>query len=249
MKYEGWKIIQTRQSKEILTELLEAKEEKRASMIIANTGEGKSTAIQQFLKVKNKGTYHITLGDSYTLPHLFNEIRTLIGLPARSLSTRDYKFITVRQISQKINELAKDGYNPCIILDEAENARIPVLKAVKEIYDAVIRNCGIVLIGTNQLLGQLNKKALGQSIPQVRRRFKAGTRLITPFSKSKDLQPFFDMYIAKEPALQDLLIQLCDNYGELHDYLDPVLRYCAKKNQPISEEIFRLYHKLPKIKK
>ena len=101
----------------------------------------------------------------------------------------------------------------------------------------------------DQLIAAMNKRSESQSIPQLRRRFKAGTRFITSFNKGRDLKPFFDLHIPGLHDLQDLLISICDNYGELHDYLDPFLKHCAKKNLAPSEEIFRLYHKIPKTKK
>lgn len=242
--YPGWQNLQTIQSKEILTELIEAKEEKKALLLISDTGVGKTNTVKMFFAKKPKHTYVLTVGDTYTLSHLLQEVMMLLGL--KPFVGKNAKNIALREISKKLNEIGEEGGNPIIIIDEAENTRITILKAIKQLYDAVIENCGIVLIGTSQIIDALNKKSAGQSIPQLRRRFKAGTRYITPFNKIRDMKAFFDLYIPKEPDLQDLLIELCDNYGELHDYLDPVLRYCAKKNEPVSEKIFRLYHKLPK---
>lgn len=246
-KYTGWQIIPTIQSKEILTELLEAKEYQRAVMIINDTGLSKTETVKLFQQKKPKHTFVFTLGDSYNLNSLLNEVCVTLGLPPYSTGTKNLKYLALRKITETLNEMGKEG-SPVIIFDEAENAKIPTLKAVKEIYDAVIKNCSIVLIGTEQLIWQLNKKSNGQSVPQLRRRFKAGTRFITPFNKARDMKPFFELYIPKELDLQDLLIEICDNYGELHDYLDPVLRYCDKKNIPVTESIFRLYHKIPKRK-
>jgi DNA transposition AAA+ family ATPase len=245
-KYNGWKNLPTSQSREILTELIEAKEDNRASMIIAGTGDGKTTAIRLFQAKKPKHTYVITIGDSYTLSNLLDEIMQILGVYTRY--GRNARHLRMRAIMDKLNEITADGGQPVIIIDEAENAKISMLKAFKQLYDAVIGNCAIVLIGTDQLINAMNKKANGQSIPQLRRRFKAGTRVITAFNKVRDLKPFFTEHIPDQLDLQDLLIQLCDNYGELHDYLDPFLRYCDKKNIKPSEDAFRLYHKIPKRK-
>ena len=243
-KYIGWQNFPTIQFKEIINELVEAKEEQKNLMIIADTGLGKSNAIKAFQNKNPKHTYVFTLGDSYNLMTLLNEVLSVFGLNTHLWKNAKHK--SLRQISTRLNELADQGAKPILILDEAENARIPVLKAVKELYDAVSGKCAIVLIGTTQLITQLNKKATGQSIPQLRRRFKAGTRFITPFNKAKDMKLFFDAYIPNQPDIQDLLIRLCDNYGELHDYLDTFLRKCNTKNQQPTEELFRLYHKISK---
>ncbi|MEQ1677885.1 MAG: ATP-binding protein [Chitinophagaceae bacterium] len=247
-KYNGWQNFPTIQFKEIISELADAKEEPKALMLIADTGLGKSNAIKAFTTKKPVNVFVFTLGDSYNLIMLLNEICTALGIPPYSIGTKNFKCLALRRISDKLNELGSEGRSPVIILDESENARIPVLKFSKELYDAVIENCSIVLIGTIQLIGQLNKKSQSQSIPQLRRRFKAGTRFITPFNKVKDMKPFFEAYIPDQPDVQDLLIQLCDNYGELHDYLHPFLVHCSKKNIEPTEAAFRLFHKIPKHK-
>jgi DNA transposition AAA+ family ATPase len=243
-KYNGWQNVQTLQSKEILTELIEAKEDCKALMLISDTGLGKTNTIKMFTKKMPHHTYVITIGDSYNLPSLLDDIMHKLGV--YKYFNKNGKHLRIGAITNRLIEIGAEGGKPILILDEAENAKIVMLKAFKEIYDAIIENCSIVLIGTDQLVQALNKKAYGQSIPQLRRRFKAGTRYITPFNKTRDMKPFFDAYIPKELDLQDLLIRLCDNYGELHDYLDPVLRHCAKKNIQITEQVFRLYHKIPK---
>jgi hypothetical protein len=40
---------------------------------------------------------------------------------------------------------------------------------------------------------------------------------------------------------------MCTNYGELHDYLEPVLREADETEQPVTEALFRTYHNLPKL--
>lgn len=247
-KYNGWQNFPTIQFKEIISELVEAKNEQKALMLIANTGEGKSNAIKAFLNKQTdpKHTYVFTLGDSYNLLTLLEEVLNVFGMTNNHW--KNGKHIALKKISNQLNAIGENGGKPIFILDEAENARIPVLKAVKELYDAIIDKCSIVLIGTDQLINQLNKKAKGQSIPQLKRRFKAGTRMITPFHKGRDMKPFFEAYIPNDKNLQDLLMQICDNYGELHDYLDPVLRHCDKKGIEVTEEVFRLYHKMGRRK-
>ena len=242
--YTGWQNIATIQFKEIISELVDAKDEKKAIMLIAETGAGKTSTIRQFEQKRPKHTYRITLGDSYNLHVLLNKMQEILGLPV--YKGKNSKHISLRDIINKLTAIQNEGGDPVFILDEAENSRVNVFKAIKELYDGVEGKCGIVLIGTPQLTDALNKRSAGQSIPQLRRRFKAGTRYITPFSKIRDLKSFFELHIPKEKDLQDLLIELCDNYGELHDYLDPFLKHCSKKDVMPTEQAFRFYHKIPK---
>jgi hypothetical protein len=244
MKYTGWQTIQTFQSKQILSELIDAKENGLAKMIISDTGIGKTYSINLFKKTKQDHTYVITVGDSFSLLVLLQEIMIALGM--KIYIGRNSKHRCLRDIIIRLKEICEAGGKPIIILDEAENSKLPMLKSYKQLYDHVNEICSLVLIGTDQLFTAINRRNTMTSVPQLRRRFKAGTRLISPINKSRDFRPFFDMYIKDAPDVQDLLLALADNYGELHDYLDPVLRYCAKKNEPISENIFRLVHKLPK---
>lgn len=234
-----WEQLPTLQSKEILSELIEASQEPLAKMLIADTGLGKTNAINQFKQKFPANTYVVTLGESYSRNDVLIEISKLIG--GRTFYGKNSKHRLMKSISEQFNQLS--GV-PVLILDEFENARIPVLKSMKELYDAISKKCSIILIGTPQLTEQLRKKSLGQSIPQLTRRFKAGTRHISPLRKARDFKPFFERYIPKEKDVQDALLTLCDNYGELHDYLHPALNYAQKSGKPLTIDLFKLYHKI-----
>lgn len=236
-----WVQLPTLQSKEILSELMEANEEPLAKMIIATTGIGKTNAINQFKSKFPEKTFVITLGESYSRNDMLQEIAEQIGAPVYLGKNSNHRLI--RGIAKAFNEMS-GRHTPKIILDEAENARIPALKSIKELYDAISENCSIILIGTEQLLQQFAKKSFAQSIPQLRRRFKAGTRFITPIKKARDFKPFFDHFIPNQPDIQDLLLIHCDNYGELNNYLHPFLISCQKKGIKVSAEAFKNYHKI-----
>ena len=235
-----WEQLPTLQSKEILSELMEASNEPLAKMIIAETGHGKTNAIKLFKQKNPHNTYVVTLGESYGRNDMLDEISELVG--ATQFIGKNSKHRRIKAICKKLNELGNN--NPVLILDEFENARIPILKSIKELYDAIGQKCSIVLIGTHQLITQFEKRSISQSIPQLRRRFKAGTRFITPINKARDFKLFFNKYIPNDKAIQDELLVLCNNYGELHDYLEPAIRYAGKHQKPLTVDLFRMYHKL-----
>src|SRR6202034_2702109 len=70
VKKEYWKIIKTRQYKEMLAILLDAKKYPKAFMILNDTGLGKSKAVDIFCNNIPQNTYRITVGDSYLLEDL-----------------------------------------------------------------------------------------------------------------------------------------------------------------------------------
>ncbi len=236
-----WEQLPTLQSKEILSELMEANQEPLAKMIIAPTGLGKTNAISLFNQKHPASTFVITLGESYSRNDMLMELAEQVGAPV--WYGKNSKHRLIKGITKAFNEM-NDDVTPKVVLDEFENARIPVMKSIKELYDAIGKKCSIVLIGTEQLIQMFEKKSFSQSIPQLKRRFKAGTRFISPIKKSRDFKPFFDKYIPAEKNIQDALLTLCDNYGELHDYLYPALKYAQKAGKPLTIELFKLYHKL-----
>lgn len=248
--YNGWQDLQTLQSKEVLSELMEAKSYQSAKLLISDTGLGKSNTIKLFKNTKPQYTYVLTVGDSYRLIDVVHEIMELLEVDIYSKRRQGQNLRNkLIAIADKLKEIKAKGGKPVIILDEAENLKPQVLKMVKELYDAVIKYCSIVLIGTDHIIdSMLNRKSKNrQSVPQLWRRFKAGTRYISKIDKARDFTPFFNLYIANEPDVQDVLLEVCENYGELHDYLDPVLRHCGEKNVELNEKTFRLFHKLPKV--
>lgn len=249
--YSGWQELQTLQSKEMLSELLDAKEHQRAKLLISDTGLGKTKSIDIFRRTKPENTYVITVGDSYKLIHVVDEILQRLGVSYRNqkVFTIYDKLALIRETLDRMRRTK--GCKPIIILDEAENLKPAVLKMIKELYDAIHDYCAIVLIGTEQILDAiLNRKNKNrQSVPQLWRRFKAGTRYISPLNRARDFKPFYATYIPTELTLQDLLNDICENYGELYDYLHPFLRYCSDNNKPATEDLFRLFHKIPKQSK
>jgi hypothetical protein len=78
--------------------------------------------------------------------------------------------------------------------------------------------------------------------PQFYRRIKAGIKHIP---SDKNFKPFFEKMNVDDKGLRKLLNERCNNYGELHDYLEPVLKEADVKGQPVTESFFRLYHNMP----
>jgi DNA transposition AAA+ family ATPase len=244
----------TKQTKEILSELMEGKEQQKALLLISDTGLGKTNAIELFMQQHKNNTYCITVGDSFKLIDVIDAIVEALGMDVnRIYDYRTNKYEVKRKltlITNKLKELKTDGCKPIIILDEAENLKPSVLKMIKELYDAVIKYTSIVLIGTDQILDiMLNRKSKHrQSVPQLYRRFKAGIRYISPLVKQRDFKMFFDEYIPDNMQLQYALTAMCDNYGELHDYLHPALLKASQMSKVLSLDTFRLIHKISNLK-
>jgi hypothetical protein len=247
--YNGWKNLETIQAKEIIYELADAKKRSLAKILVSSTGGGKTNSIKLFSKTNPECTYVITVGASYKLADVINEMLEVLEIKNEFGRFQNHNIRPkLKAIATRLRELKSSGKKPIIILDECENIYVQVLKMLKELYDAAHHYCAIVLIGTDQIMDAIHNKRNKnrQSVPQLWRRFKAGTRFITPLDKARDFKPFFQLYIPGALDVQDILLECCDNYGELHDYLEPVMIYCADKDEPVTEKIFRMIHKMPK---
>lgn len=249
-KYTGWQDIATRQSRQIINELVDAKEQQKALLLISDTGLGKTNSIEIFMRKMGDATYCITVGASYKLHHVVNAIMEQLNIVNHRLKPLE-TYEKLKLIAAKLKEIQKEGRLPMIILDEAENLLPSILKMLKELYDAIYKYCSIVLIGTDQILdSMLNRRNKNrQSVPQLWSRFEAGCRYISPLEKGKDFKAFFDLYIPDEAGIQALLIEKCNNYRVLYNYLHPVLVKADKTGKPVTEELFRLVNKIhPKLK-
>lgn len=244
-KKSFWHLEPTRQFTEIITTLEECKESCKTALIIAETGLGKTNAIDTFCKKNPQHTFRITVNSLYRLPDLINELAEKVGAEAAALTGRQVKDTSLKirmdKITNRLIEIKHAGGEPIVIIDEGENMEITLLKMTKGLFDIIKGNCAIVMVGTPKLLRNLtNPNGRNRnSLPELYRRFKAGLKHVAPLDKRKDFAPFFDRYV-KDKGLQRLLMLLCENYGELYDYLQPSLKECDERNIELTEHFFRL---------
>ena len=235
-----WPTILTSQFKTIVAELKGAKEDARVRMIIGETGCGKSYSIARFLQNNPKGTYVITCSGQSSATSLIRRIMLSLRMDGRG--DNDY---LLDRISVELRNQQLAGYKPILILDEAENLRLRTFQAIKTIYDYLKGYCGIVLIGTDQLLDTLEKlcRKNEKGVPQFYSRFKSGERRLRPIDHT------YSEFLSStplEPGLKELLQGICMDYRTLADYMEPALRKADEKGVMLTEDFFRIIHDLPK---
>lgn len=213
-----WEHVQTPQYKAIVTYLEEARENGRNRILIGDTGCGKTYAIDRYVMSKPQGTFRITVSSLHTIHNLVDDLMYAIGLePCGVIVSR------LRNIAHKLSMYQLEGLNPLIIIDECENMKSQAFGLIKSLYDQLEGVCPVVLIGTSQIehkianMVKLNKVGL----PQFQRRFKAGERHLPGIDKSFKL--FLDNKI-DDNKLKIYLRRICNNYGELHDYLELAIK-------------------------
>jgi DNA transposition AAA+ family ATPase len=250
-----WHTEPTIQFQEIITTLQDCKQRGSTALIIAPTGNCKSYSIDKFCEKNPEHTYRITINNLYKLRDLIYELADLTGAQKyfRLKNISHSHKLTLDAVVERLRIIRAEGGRPVIIIDEGENMELALMKVMKGLYDRIKDHCAIVLIGTHRLVGRmLNQNDKGgslrqrEALPELYRRFKAYHKTITPINKKRDFAAFFKRYIPGETGLHKLLCDICENYGELHDYLVPALQEADERNAPLTEDMFRIMYNLPK---
>jgi DNA transposition AAA+ family ATPase len=242
-KYWGW--VETREFEELVGMIKDAKEKTITKTLICATGKGKTYAVNKFKTNFPANTYVITINSLMNLSDIINELLYLLNLPVRGS-----KAARIREVIMKFRELRRNGHRPLLILDEGENMNGGTMRMIKGLYDGICQDhyASIVLMGTDQLLKKMesNRKKDKEAAPQFYRRFKAGLRVIKEVPVNKAFVPFFSKFGITDKGLRSLLCEICDNYGELHDCLEPAMREADEQGEELTEDFFRIMYNMPK---
>lgn len=155
----------------VVEALLTAKLNKEALIIDGAPGSGKSHAVAHFQRMYPKQTYVVKCSALMTVKEFIREVcRACDVNDAGSRSTL---------VQSVVEKLATEDA-PLIIIDEAENLKDIGYSAIKDLYDGLERQCGIVLVGANSFYTTLQQKASRGEVstrpsvfPQLFRRFRA----------------------------------------------------------------------------
>lgn len=238
---EYWPHVDTPQFKAIDLELREALATSATRVLICESGSGKTYTVDRFRKEFPNRVFVITC-------HRYDTINDLIEKMAEAINYKLYDRRTSRRLSSinvQLYQMGKtDGKKPMLIFDEAENLTLTTFQMLKAMYDTIKWTCATVLIGTDQLITTMDKlKSKNKpGMPQFYRRFKAGIRHIEPMDKN------FDVFLSEMPypaSFKKTIRCICENYGELHDFLVPAMREADEMNVPLTEKFFRLKYQLP----
>jgi DNA transposition AAA+ family ATPase len=208
-----------------------------ARTIIGEPGSGKTMAISMYKEKNPLHTFVITINSLVTVADIIIELLGLLGLPV--IGSRAARVV---RIIARMREIKQSGGNPLIIFDEAENIESKTMKLLKGLFDGLNRFAAIVLVGTSQLVRKMqgNKRRDKDAAPQFYRRYYPGMVYLADMDRK--FKQFFEGLKITDMGLRKLLCRLCENYGELNAYLEPVMREAAEKGVEVSEELFREYH-------
>ncbi len=236
-----WDIIETPQMLHIIAALSEAKEYGNTSVILAESGAGKTFCANIFAKSHPIDCFIVTVGSQDSIGDLIEKISDKIKLTRETTRSR-----TLRGIVKKLANMKLNGYKPMIIFDESEYMKPPALCNMKELYDNLNGSVSLVMMGTHQLLKKLDRlrKKDTDGIPQFYRRIKFGMRDLPSIDRSYRL--FFQKFGITDPKTIKFLVSICDNYGELHDVLETSMREADRLNVNVDEQLIRRVLNMPK---
>jgi DNA transposition AAA+ family ATPase len=231
-----WEHVPTAQYKAIVNYLEEARENGRNRVLIGDTGCGKTYAINRYLMTKPLGTFRVTVSSLHSVHILIEDLMNCIGLePVGTPVTR------LRNIAHKLSMFQLEGMKPLILIDECENMKATAFGIIKSLYDQLEGVCPVVLIGTSQIKSKITNmlKLNKVGIPQFQRRFIAGERYLPDIDKTFKL--FLENKV-DDKRLANYLRRICNNYGELHDYLETALKEADKKGVDLTYGFFCEIH-------
>ena len=228
-----WTVQPTLQMKSILAALKDAKENGETAVIIGETGSGKTFISKMFAQKNPTEVFIVTVGAADNISDLVDKVLAALNVSPTSKS----KSAKIRLIGSTMKKLAESGAEPVLIFDESEYMKQPALCALKELYDALNTWAALVMLGTQQLVDNIEKlkKRQKTGIPQLYRRIKYRMRPLPPIDRS-----FKEFLTGIDVNLRKWLQKNCDNYGELHDVLVPAMREAERTNQPLTEDFVKM---------
>lgn len=239
LKKSYWETVGTPQMNRMLITLEDAKENGDTNVIVGETGCGKSYVSKLFANAYPLDVHIVTVGSNDRITDLMDKVLDKIKIPQSKTKSKK-----ILDIVKYFKNKRFEGRKQMLIFDEAEYMKQPTLCSIKEFYDNLIGECAIVMIGTDQLIDNIDKlrKRNKTGIPQLYRRIKFGIRKLPMIDRS------FKLFLKDitDKGLINFLKQNCDNYGELHDVLVTAKREADRLGEPLTENFVRVLFNLPK---
>lgn len=222
-----WETIPTIQLKDVLTSLSIAKGSLGTTVLIGETGCGKTYSLDAFKNKYPTEIFTVKVGSSDSLKDLVEKVLNSLKIASPKITTS----ARLAQIALQLKKLKAQGASPMLVFDEAEYMKYAALCAFKELYDILHEDCALVLIGTQELIMNIEKmlKYNNPGIAQLFRRIKFKIHYLPAIDKR------FEQFLpGVQPELKKWLQQHCENYGELHDVMVPAIIESEQSNIPLS---------------
>ncbi len=221
--------VETRTAKEIFETLAYAQMLPEMVVITFGAGMGKTTVCKHFAAVRPH-VYHVTMSPNTKTTHgMLVEIGMALGIAQPNPA----------KIHRSIGErLQRNGRKTLLIVDEAQNLKDDAIDQLRNFLD--VNECGIALVGNDEIYGRFTARQDGPSYAQIKRRI--GKRLKRAHPYPEDITALIDAWEITDPAARNLLIGIGNKPGALGQ-IDKTLKLAgllaAGKGTVISEKLIR----------
>lgn len=194
--------VETRSAKEIFQTLVYAQMMPEMVVITFAAGMGKTITCRHFAAVRPH-VYHVTMSPHTKTTHgMLVEIATALGINQPNPA----------KIHRAIGErLQRNGRKTLLIVDEAQNLKDDAIDQLRNFLD--VNECGIALVGNEEIYGRFSSRADGPSYAQIKRRI--GKRLKRSHPYPEDIEALIDAWGITDPASRKFLTGIGNKPGAL----------------------------------
>ena len=227
-----WETQKTPQLVDVVTSLQMAKDNGETSVLIGETGCGKTFSLETFKSRYPLEVFAIKVGSSDLLGNILDKILDQLQVT----NIRYGSSAKIAQIVLRLKIIKERGFTPLLAIDEAEYMRYQSLCAFKELYDVLHKECALVLIGTDELITNIDRlvKTKKPGIAQLFRRIKFKIHHLAPIDRK------YEHFLEGVPApVKRWLQEKCENYGELHDVMVPALAEVKRTGEPLTVDLIK----------
>ncbi|MDD7908536.1 AAA family ATPase [Pseudovibrio exalbescens] len=168
--------VETPTSQKVMSALQFAQAMPEMVVIVLGAGMGKSITVRKYQE-NHSHTYLATMRPTTATPGtMLNEIGLSMGIFERSVSLRE------RAIGERVQ---RNGRKPLLIIDEAQNLNDNAVNQLRHFLD--IYQCGIALIGNEELYTRFGGTKPKAAYAQINRRIGMRVRQMRPSKKDIDV--------------------------------------------------------------
>lgn len=221
--------VETRTAREIVETLTYAQMLPEMAVITLAAGMGKSYTAKHYCSIRPHA-YHVTMTPHTKTVHgMLVEISTALGITQQNPAKLH------RAIGDR---LQRNGRKTLLIVDEAQNLVDAAVDQLRSLLD--LNECGIALIGNEEIYDRFKNRPDGPSYAQIKRRFGKRLRRLHPYAE--DIQIVIDAWGITDAAARKLLTGIGNKPGALGQ-IDKTLKLAglvaAGKGEAINERHIR----------
>ncbi|MFD1792107.1 AAA family ATPase [Ochrobactrum teleogrylli] len=215
--------FKTRTSDEIMDALKWAQVQPELVMITIGAGMGKTMTCRHY-RATRPHTYMVTMS-----PHTKTVNGMLVDLAAELDVIQHNPAKLTRAIG---NRLGRSSTPTLLIVDEAQNLQDEAINQLRHFVD--VFNCGVALVGNDEIHSRFAKRADGPSHAQLKSRIGKRLRYSKPIKE--DLQAFISAWGVTEPESVKFLLGIGMKGGALRQ-IDKTMKLASMVALGAGEEV------------